>query len=121
MIFIVDYGMGNLHSIAKAFEYLGAEVKIGFDAKEMSKAEKIVLPGVGAFRDGIDNLKKQGLDVALRKEVIKNKKPLLGICLGMQLLADKSFEFGEWDGLGFVSGEVCEFNIDKKLKVPHVG
>lgn len=121
MIFIVDYGMGNLHSIAKAFEYVGAEVKISSDAKEISRADKIVLPGVGAFRDGMENLKKQGLDVVLRKEVLENKKPFLGICLGMQLLADKSFEFGEWNGLGFVSGEVCEFDVDKKLKVPHVG
>lgn len=121
MIVIVDYDMGNLRSIAKALEYVGGDVVISNKPEDLKKAEKIVLPGVGAFRDGIKNLQKNGLDLALNKEVNNNKKPFLGICLGMQLLADKSYEFGEWNGLGFISGEVKRFDIDKKYKIPHVG
>lgn len=121
MIVIVDYDMGNLRSIAKALEYVGGDVIISSKPEDLKKAEKIVLPGVGAFRDGMANLQKKGLDLVLNEEVNKNKKPFLGICLGMQLLADKSYEFGEWNGLGFISGEVKKFDINKKYKIPHVG
>lgn len=121
MIVVLDYGMSNLSSIANALKYVGAEVKISKDAEDLSKADKIVLPGVGAFRDGAANLKNKNLDKALHREVIEKKKPFLGICLGMQLVADKSYEFGEWEGLGFVSGEVKRFEIPDKFKVPHVG
>ena len=89
-----------------ALEYVDAEVVITKEAAQLSKADKIILPGVGAFRDGMSNLQKQGLDKVLYEEVVRNKKPLLGICLGMQLLCDKSYEFGEWKGLGLIRGEV---------------
>lgn len=121
MIVVLDYGISNLSSIANALEYVNAEVVITKEAAQLSKADKIILPGVGAFRDGMSNLQKQGLDKALYEEVVRNRKPLLGICLGMQLLCDKSYEFGEWKGLGFIHGEVKKFDIDDKLKVPHVG
>ncbi len=121
MIVVVDYGMGNLRSIAKALEYVGGDVIISNKPEDLRNAGKIVLPGVGAFRDGMENLRKNGLDLILNKEIKEKKKPFLGICLGMQLLADKSYEFGEWNGLGFIFGEVKKFDIDKKYKIPHTG
>lgn len=121
MIVIIDYNMGNLRSIAKALEFLGADVIISNNPEDLEKADKIVLPGVGAFRDGIENLRKNKLDVALYTQVMEHKKPLLGICLGMQLLADTSYEFGEWKGLGFIHGEIHKFVINTEYKIPHIG
>jgi len=121
MIVVVDYGMGNLHSIAKALEFVGAEVLVSNKKEDLELADKIVLPGVGAFRDGMMNLQKNKLDKILFQEVIKKKKPFLGVCLGMQLLADKSNEFGNWKGLGFIPGEVKKFDVEDTLKIPHIG
>lgn len=121
MIVVVDYEMGNLRSIVKSLEYVGGKVIVSYKPDDLLKADKIVLPGVGAFRDGMANLQKKGLDLILYKEVKEKNKPLMGICLGMQLLADKSYEFGEWQGLSLISGEVKKFNIDDKFKIPHVG
>ncbi|MBT5263008.1 MAG: imidazole glycerol phosphate synthase subunit HisH [Candidatus Magasanikbacteria bacterium] len=120
MIVVVDYGMGNLHSIAKALECVGGNVLVSSKGEDIKKADKIVLPGVGAFRDGVANLKKRGLDKILISEVEK-KKPLLGICLGMQLLANKSYEFGEYEGLSLIDSEVKKFNESIQLRVPHMG
>ncbi|HNT61198.1 MAG TPA: imidazole glycerol phosphate synthase subunit HisH [Candidatus Bilamarchaeaceae archaeon] len=122
MIGIIDYGMGNLRSVAKAFELLGAEVLISGNSEELVVAEKLVLPGVGAFGDGMENLRKRGLVDFLDKEVNRNGKMILGICLGMQLLAERGFERGENRGLGWIGGEVRKFSVDGQgLKVPHVG
>ncbi|OGD71830.1 imidazole glycerol phosphate synthase, glutamine amidotransferase subunit [Candidatus Collierbacteria bacterium RIFCSPHIGHO2_02_FULL_49_10] len=122
MIVVIDYGMGNLHSIAKALEYVGAEVLISSKIPDVKRADKLVLPGIGAFGDGIANLRELGLLDVLREEIVAKAKPFLGICLGMQLLADRSFEFGEHEGLGLVRGDVVKFEFgDEKLRVPHVG
>lgn len=123
MIAIIDYGMGNLHSIHKALEYVGGDAVITENPDDLSKAERVVLPGIGAFGDGIANLRKAGFVEALRREVLERKKPFLGICLGMQLLATRSFEFGEHEGLGFIPGEVKKFEFPeaKRLPIPHVG
>jgi len=123
MIAVIDYGMGNLHSICKSLEYLGAEVVLTENSDVLKRAKKIVLPGVGAFSDGIRQLRNTGMDKALYKQVIVEKKPFLGICLGMQLITKKSYEFGEYVGLGFIDAEVKRFNVDEKndLPVPHVG
>src|SRR3989344_7815714 len=93
MIVIIDYGMGNLHSIQKALEYIGGEVLVTGNPADLPDADRVVLPGIGAFGDGMANLRKSGFVNALRNEIIENKKPFLVICLGMQLLADKSYEF----------------------------
>jgi len=122
MIGIVDYGMGNLRSVAKAFELLGAEVIVSGKPAELSAAEKLVLPGVGAFGDGIANLQRLGLSEFLHTEVFENKKPILGICLGMQLMARRGFERGRHKGLGWIDAEVKRFQVEPfGLKVPHVG
>ena len=123
-IAVIDYGMGNLHSIQKALEYIGGEVLVTGNPADLPDADRVVLPGIGAFGDGMANLRKSGFVNALRNEIIENKKPFLVICLGMQLLADKSYEFGEHEGLGFVPGEVKKFDFldnSEKLPVPHVG
>ncbi|MCK5163235.1 MAG: imidazole glycerol phosphate synthase subunit HisH [Desulfobacula sp.] len=119
-IAIVDYNMGNLRSVEKAFQKIGASVVITNDHKIIENADKIVLPGVGAFREGMENLKQLGLIELLNKEVIQNRKIFLGICLGMQLLGKKSYEIEETPGLNWVEGDVEKFKI-KNLKVPHVG
>ncbi|MBP9694926.1 MAG: imidazole glycerol phosphate synthase subunit HisH [Candidatus Magasanikbacteria bacterium] len=123
MIAIIDYGMGNLGSIANALEYVGGDVVITSEPKDVRDADRIVLPGVGAFGDGIKHLKDTGWIAALNEEVIVHKKPFLGVCLGMQLLAKKSFEFGEHDGLGWFDAEVRRFSFSPEsgLCVPHVG
>lgn len=119
MIAIIDYGMGNIHSVKKALELYGAKIKISNNPKEISSCEKLVLPGVGAFGDAMQELEKQGL-VALIKDEVKNKKPFLGICLGMQLLFEKSEEAVQSKGLGIVRGRVMKFPVST-LKVPHMG
>lgn len=122
MLVIIDYGMGNVRSVAKAFEILGVNVLISNNADDIKKAERIIMPGVGAFSDGIERLKKLNLINALKDEILIKKKPFLGICLGMQLIAKQSEEFGIHKGLGWVDAEIKEFKFnDKRLKVPHVG
>ena len=114
--------MGNVKSVLNGFELLGEEVEVTDNPEKISKAEAIILPGVGAFYDGMKNLKKKNLIEVLEKEVIQNKKPYLGICLGLQFLAEKSFEGGEHEGLGWIKGEVTKIvPDDPKLKVPHMG
>ena len=118
MIAIVDYGMGNLRSVQKAFEYLGYDAAITDQSKALENASHIVLPGVGAFRDAIAALKAKDLDGMIKKEVAEGKS-FLGICLGMQMLFDRSLEDGEYEGLGLIGGEVVRFDTD--LKIPHIG
>ena len=119
MIAIVDYGMGNLRSVQKAFQYLGLDARIGSDRSLLSDASHIVLPGVGAFADAAAALRRTGLDGEIKRQTATGK-PFLGICLGMQLLFDRSFEDGEHEGLSLIPGEVRRFAV-KDLKVPHIG
>ncbi len=119
MITIIDYGMGNLRSVQKACEFLGYEAKISSDASDIETAEKLILPGVGAFKDAMKNLGDKNLIEPI-KNYVKTGKPFLGICLGMQLMLDKSYEHGQCDGLSLISGEVVPFE-HTDLKVPHMG
>lgn len=119
MIAIIDYGMGNLRSVQKAFEFIGLQACITDDTGILADASHIVLPGVGAFADAIRCLDESGTRAAILREIQKGK-PFLGICLGMQLLFDKSFENGVYDGLGLVEGEVVPFDTPT-LKVPQMG
>ena len=122
MIAIIDYGVGNLFSLYSSFLEIGGEVVVTSDKKEIEKADKIILPGVGAFRDAIAQLRATGLDLVL-KEQIQQGKPVMGICLGMQMLFEKSYEYGEYEGLGILKGSVVPMRgyLDKSLKVPHMG
>ena len=119
-IAIVDYGMGNLRSVVNAFTFVGARVKVTNNPKELAKAAGVVVPGQGAIRDCVANLHKLNLVKALREEVIQKHKPYLGICLGLQVLGDISFEGGEFECLGWIEGEV-KLIKPKGLKVPHLG
>ena len=119
MIAVVDYGMGNLRSVQKAFQFLGLDARIGSDKTLLLDASHIVLPGVGAFSGAAAALRRDGLDEELKRQAASGK-PLLGICLGMQLLFDRSFEDGEHRGLSLVPGEVERFDVGD-LKVPHIG
>ncbi len=119
MIAILDYDAGNLRSVEKAFLYLGQDVTVTADPKVILSADRVVLPGVGAFRDAMDKLKAAGLDAVVR-EVVQKKTPFLGICLGMQLLYDYSEE-GDCEGLGILSGTVKRFPADCGLKIPQIG
>ena len=122
MIAIVDYGVGNLFSLASSVRSLGAEVRVTRSAEDLRAADHILLPGVGAFADAMDKLRATGLVPVLREQAAVT--PLLGICLGMQLLFDKSYEYGEYQGLGLIPGAVCPLADDLKdptLKVPHIG
>lgn len=122
MVLIVDYGLGNLYSVSKAFEMLGAEVLVSGEQRDIERAERIVLPGVGAFGDGMENLSKKGITNALKRAVLEDRKPFLGICLGMQLLADIGTESGNTKGLGWIHGETLKLDVaGKGLKVPHIG
>jgi glutamine amidotransferase len=119
---VVDYGMGNLRSVAKALELVGAQVSICADPSDLRKADRIVLPGQGAFRDCITNLRATGLIDALTEQVQQKGKPFLGICLGLQLLADVSHENGTYEGLGWLPGKVEQLTVsDPRLKLPHIG
>ena len=120
MIAIIDYEMGNLRSVQKAFERVGHPATITSDPAVLADASKIVLPGVGAFRDAIAALRERLLVEPIRAAV-HSGKPFLGICLGLQLLFDKSFEDGEYEGLGIVPGEVVRFDVPAEYKVPHMG
>jgi imidazole glycerol-phosphate synthase subunit HisH len=120
MIAIVDYEMGNLRSVQKAFERVGHVATITSEPAVLADAEKIVLPGVGAFRDAIAALHERRLADPIRA-AIAGGKPFLGICLGLQLLFDKSYEDGEHEGLGIVPGEVVRFQVPREFKVPHMG
>lgn len=120
MIAIVDYGMGNLRSVQKAFEKLGHAAEIVRSPAEVARAEKLVLPGVGAFRDAIGELNRLDLSRPV-VDHIHSGKPFFGICLGLQLLFDVSFEDGEWPGLGVLPGQVVRFAVRPELKIPHMG
>lgn len=122
MIGIIDYGVGNLFSLKSSFEAIGAETFVSGDAKELMKADKLVLPGVGAFGDAAGKLRATGLDDFIRVQAEKGT-PLLGICLGMQLLFEKSYEYGVHEGLGLLKGKVVPMaeNLPKGLKIPHMG
>src|SRR5258707_11866199 len=119
-ILIVDYGMANLRSVQKAFEKLGHAADISSDPNRVAEAKKIVLPGVGAFRDAIARLNESGLAAPIREHV-KANKPFLGICLGLELLFTKSYEDGEYEGLNLFPGEVMRFPNVPGFKVPHMG
>ena len=123
MIGIVDYNMGNLASVINAFEIVGADIAVESDPSKLKNYDKLILPGVGAFGDAMEHLKNNGMDEAV-KAYAKSGKPLLGICLGMQLLFESSEEFGSSQGLGLIEGKVVAFDeskFDHKLKVPHMG
>ena len=122
MIGIIDYGVGNLFSLRSYFEAIGEEVFVSGDTEELKKADGLILPGVGAFEDAIAKLKENNLD-SFVKEQAENGKPLMGICLGMQLLFEKSFEYGEHEGLGILKGQVVPMqgSIPEDLKIPHIG
>lgn len=122
MIAIVDYGVGNLFSLRSSLRYLGLGAEVTADADTLRRADRIILPGVGAFADARTRLDQSGLTPLLLEEA--KKKPLLGICLGMQLLFERSFEYGEHPGLGLIGGEVAPLKDDlrdKGCKVPHMG
>lgn len=117
---IIDYGMGNLRSVQKAFERIGEDARISSSATEIATADRLVLPGVGAFRDAIGALKNADLCSVIRDHVLADR-PFLGICLGMQLLLDVSFEDGEYEGLGVIPGTVQRFELPPEYKIPHMG
>ena len=122
MITIVDYGVGNLFSLANSFAAIGADALVTADEDALRSADRIVLPGVGAFRDAAEKLRQSGLGRVVAEEAEKGK-PLLGICLGMQLLFDKSYEYGEWDGLGLIPGVIRPIAdvVPAEYKIPHMG
>jgi imidazole glycerol-phosphate synthase subunit HisH len=118
MNIILDYGLGNLGSVEHAFKRAGMEVKVSSNVEDISDCQSLIIPGVGAFRDGIQSLKQSGAVPYIHKHVAEGK-PLLGICLGMQLLYEKSYENGEFSGLGFFKGTVKKLEVP--YKVPHMG
>jgi glutamine amidotransferase len=121
-IVIIDYGVGNTQSVSNAIKYLGyKKLKISCDFNDIENADALVLPGVGAFEEAIENLKKRNLIEILNNQVIEMKKPILGICVGMQLLATFSEENGMHKGLNWISGGVKKLNLSKEFVVPHVG
>lgn len=120
MIGIIDYGMGNLRSVQKAFEKLGFEARIGSSPLELVDTDHIVLPGVGAFRDAIAELRRHDFAGFVRDRVDAGS-PVLGICLGLQMLFDISLEDGEYEGLGLIPGDVVRFHSEPGLKIPHMG
>lgn len=120
-IIVVDYGVGNLQSICKALRACGIEVEITEEADKIKSAQAIILPGVGSFAAGIRGLKLRGLEEAM-KTVVRKNIPVLGICLGAQLLLSKGYEFGEYAGLGIIPGQVMPFPVlAEKEKIPHIG
>lgn len=119
-IAVIDYGMGNLRSVEKGFARVGYEVRITSDVEEIANADKLVLPGVGAFRDAISEVRELGFDEPIKAHIAA-RKPFLGICLGLQLLFDVSYEDGEYQGLGIVPGKCVKFDVPREYKVPHMG
>lgn len=120
-IAIVDYGMGNLRSVSNAFGFLGIDARIVSEPQALYQFERIVLPGVGAFGDGMRNLRAAGFVEVLDELVRERGVPFLGICLGMQLLGTVSYEHGRFDGLNWIPGQVVQFDADDQLRVPHIG
>lgn len=121
-VLIIDYGMSNLGSIKRSLEECGAIVKISDNPKDLCTATRIILPGVGAFSDGMKNLRNKGWIDPIKYEISNNQISILGICLGMQLLADRSYEGGDFEGLGLIHGEVKKLDSpNKKERVPHMG
>ncbi len=122
MIAIVDYGVGNLFSLNSSFKKVGAETVLARDKKTIENADKIILPGVGAFADAAKKLNESGLGEVV-KEQVKKGKYVMGVCLGMQLLFDTGYEYGAHEGLGLIKGEVVPMRgyIDEGLKIPHIG
>ncbi len=122
MIAIIDYGVGNLFSLESSFKAIGAKTVITGDAETIKKADRLILPGVGAFGDAAKKLKASGLDRVIKAQVNEGK-PLMGICLGMQLLFEHSFEYGCHQGLGLLKGDIVpmENKISENLKIPHIG
>ena len=122
MIAIADYGVGNIFSLVSSFGFIGVDAYLTKDAEDLKKADKIILPGVGAFEDAAKKLRASGMWDAILEETAKGK-PLLGICLGMQMLFERSFEYGEHKGLGLIEGSIApiEGAIPADLKIPHIG
>lgn len=122
MIAVIDYGVGNLFSLCSSLEKIGAQAVVTSEPEVISKAGKLILPGVGAFADAAQKLRESGMDALIREQVSKGKE-IMGICLGMQLLFEKSYEFGEHQGLGLLKGSVVpmEGTIPAELKIPHIG
>lgn len=122
MVGIIDYGVGNLFSLCSSFKAIGEEAFVSGDALELQKADRLVLPGVGAFEDAANKLRASGLDGFVRGQAGAGK-PLLGICLGMQMLFEKSYEYGVHEGLGLLKGQVVpmEGRLPRELKIPHMG
>ena len=122
MVGIIDYGVGNLFSLRSSFDAIGEAVIVSSDPEVLRKADHILLPGVGAFEDAVKKLRQSHLDEMVY-ETVREGKPLMGICLGMQMLFEKSFEYGEHQGLGLLKGEVIPMAglIPKELKIPHMG
>lgn len=122
MIRIIDYGVGNLFSLKSSLRAIGIDADYTGNPAEIRKADKLILPGVGAFRDAREALRSTGLDRVVREEAGKGK-PLMGICLGMQMLFNRSYEYGEYEGLGLIPGEIVpmEGRIPKDLPIPHIG
>lgn len=122
MIAIIDYGVGNLYSLTSSFKFIGADVTVTSDADVIRSADKLILPGVGAFGDAREKLRASGLDTVIVGEAEKGK-PVMGICLGMQMLFEYSYEYGKHAGLGLLSGSVIgmQGRIPAELKIPHIG
>ena len=122
MIAVIDYGVGNLFSLCSSLERIGAEAVVTSDPEIIAKADKLILPGVGAFADAAQKLRDSGLDLVIKQQV-KAGKEIMGICLGMQMLFEKSYEFGEHQGLGLLKGSVIPMDgtIPAGLKIPHIG
>lgn len=122
MIAVIDYGVGNLFSLCRSLEAIGQQPVVTGDPEELRRADKLFLPGVGAFADAAAKLRQTGLDKVIKEEAAKGK-PLMGICLGMQLLFEESHEFGQWEGLGLIPGKVIPMEgvIPADLKIPHIG
>lgn len=122
MIAIIDYGVGNLFSLESSLKAIGAQTVVSGDLNVIKSADKLILPGVGAFEDAAKKLRNSGLDEIIKEETLKGK-PLLGICLGMQMLFERSYEFGCFEGLGLIKGEIRPISerIPKGLKIPHIG
>ena len=122
MVGIIDYGVGNLFSLRSSFAAIGVEAFVSGDAAELAKADRLILPGVGAFGDAAEKLRASGLDAFVREQAAAGK-PLMGICLGMQLLFARSYEYGDHEGLGLLKGQVVGMSgrLPEGLKIPHMG